>query len=151
MMDELKSRLSEPTARGLADAVSRGVRDGALEYGATLPPIRKIAADLKLAPATVSSAWALLSRAGVIHTNGRKGTVIADRAVLGPARYRRALQYSVRFQFDLSTGLPDPELLPDLAPALGRLHAAVPLRTYLDAPVLPELLEQLHADWPFAT
>lgn len=150
-MDDLKSRLSEPTARGLADAVSRGVRDGALEPGATLPPIRKVAADLKLAPATVSAAWALLSRAGVIHTNGRRGTVIADREVPGPARYRRALQYSVRFEFDLSTGLPDPRLLPDLAPALGRLHAAVPIRTYLDAPVLPELLERLHADWPFAT
>jgi DNA-binding transcriptional MocR family regulator len=149
MMDELKSRLSEPTARGLADAVSRGVRDGAFEPGATLPPIRKIAATLKLAPATVSAAWALLSRAGVIHTNGRRGTVIADRASPGPARYRRALQYSVRFQFDLSTGLPDPDLLPDLAPALGRLHTAEPLRTYLDDPVLPDLLDRLHADWPF--
>src|SRR5262249_42118442 len=135
MMDELKSRLAEPTARGLADAVSRGVRDGALEPGATMPPIRKIATELKMAPATVSAAWALLSRAGVIHTNGRRGTVIADRAVPGPVRYRRALQHSVRFQFDLSTGLPDPALLPDLAPALGRLHAAAPLHTYLDDPV----------------
>jgi DNA-binding transcriptional MocR family regulator len=151
MLDELRARLAEPTARGLADAVSRGVRDGALEVGATLPPIRKVAAELGMAPATVSSAWALLSRAGVIHTNGRRGTVIADRAIPGPARYRRALQYSVQFQFDLSTGLPDPALLPDLRPALGRLHTAAPLRTYLDDPVLPELLEQLHADWPFAT
>jgi DNA-binding transcriptional MocR family regulator len=151
MMDELKTRLAEPTARGLADAVSRGVRDGALAVGATLPPIRKVAAELGLAPATVSSAWALLSRAGVIHTNGRRGTVIADRAIPGPARYRRALQYSVQFQFDLSTGLPDPALLPDLGPALGRLHTAAPLRTYLDDPVLPELLERLHADWPFPT
>src|SRR4051812_34417422 len=129
MMNELKSRLAEPTARGLADAVSRGVRDGALEVGATLPPIRKVAAELSMAPATVSSAWALLSRAGVIHTNGRRGTVIADRAIPGPARYRRALQYSVQFEFDLSTGLPDPALLPDLRPALGRLHTAAPLRT----------------------
>ncbi len=148
-MDELKSRLAEATARGLADAVGRGVRDGVLEVGATLPPIRTVAAELKMAPATVSAAWALLSRAGVIHTNGRRGTVVADRAVPGPVRYRRALQYSVQFQFDLSTGLPDPELLPDLGPALSRLHAAAPLRTYFDDPVLPELLERLHADWPF--
>ncbi len=149
VLNELKSRLSEPTAKGLADAVSRGVRDGALASGETLPPIRTVARELELSPTTVSAAWALLSRAGVIHTDGRRGTVIADRAIPGPARTRRALQYSVRFEFDLSTGLPDPALLPDLSPALHRLHAADPIQTYLDDPVMPELLDRLHSEWPF--
>ena len=43
----------------------------------------------------------------------------------------------------------DPALLPDPAPALRRLPAADPLRTYLDEPVVPDLLERLHGDWPY--
>jgi DNA-binding transcriptional MocR family regulator len=149
VIDELKARLMEHSAGGLADAVSHAVRDGVLEPGATLPTVRAVAAALKLSTTTVNSAWGLLSRAGVIRTDGRRGTVITHRSASGRNRYRRALQYPVRFHFDLSTGLPDPTLLPDLAPALRRLHATDPLRTYLDDPVLPELHEQLHAGWPF--
>jgi DNA-binding transcriptional MocR family regulator len=149
ILEELKSLFVEPSARGLADAVSRGVRDGAFQAGVVLPSIRAIAARLQLSTSTVSAAWAMLSKAGVIHTDGRRGTVIADRQVPGPARYRRALEYSARFEFDLSSGLPDPMLLPDLVPALHRLPAARPLRTYLDSPVMPELHDQLHARWPY--
>jgi DNA-binding transcriptional MocR family regulator len=59
------------------------------------------------------------------------------------------LQYSVRFEFDLSTGMLDPSLLPDPAPALRRLPAADPLRTYLDEPMVTGLLDHLHDDWPY--
>ena len=50
---------------------------------------------------------------------------------------------------DLSTGVPDPALLPDYSAALGRLGAAPVTQTYLDDPLVPELGEWLRADWPF--
>ena len=62
MMDDLLARVEGLTARGLADAVSRGVRDGVFPAGETLPPIRAVAAALQVSPATVHAAWALLAR-----------------------------------------------------------------------------------------
>jgi DNA-binding transcriptional MocR family regulator len=148
-LDELKTRVTDLSAQGLAEAVSRGIRDGAFEPGAELPPVRAVAASLGLARGTVSSAWAALSRAGMIYTDGRHGTKIADGgAATEPVRSRRALQYSARFHYDLSVHLPDPALLPDLGPALGRL-AGAPVETHLDGRILPELLDHLRSDWPF--
>ncbi len=54
------------------------------------------------------------------------------------------------FRLDLSTGTPDPELLPDIAATLRRIEPPVEPSTYLDEPVLPELAELVRADWPFA-
>jgi DNA-binding transcriptional MocR family regulator len=149
MLDELRTRLDEPSSRGLASAVSRAVRAGALRAGDRLPPIRTVAIELGLSPTTVSAAWSLLARSGVIRTDGRRGTTIADRQRPGSPRYQRALDRSAGFRLDLSTGVPDPELLPDLAAALR--HTSVPPApsSYLDDPVVPELAELLLADWPF--
>jgi DNA-binding transcriptional MocR family regulator len=143
----MAARLREPTARGLAAAVSRAIGEGALAPGDKLPPVRTIAAELGLSPTTVSAAWQLLGRAGAIRAEGRRGTVIARPRATGPQRYRRALEHRAGFSLDLSTGVPDPALLPDLGPALGRLHAT-PLSSYLDTPVLPELEELLRQRWP---
>src|SRR5690349_13548805 len=70
-------RLSDASARGLAEAVSRAVGDGALAGGLKLPPVRSVATELQLSPSTVNSAWQLLRRAGTIRTDGRRGTVVA--------------------------------------------------------------------------
>jgi DNA-binding transcriptional MocR family regulator len=154
VLDELRSRLDEPSARGLASAVSRAVREGAVGVGDRLPPIRTVAAELRLSPTTVSAAWSLLSRTGTISTDGRRGTTIADRQRTGSPRYRRALgrggEYGGDFSVDLSTGVPDPALLPELGPALDALTGAVAAPgSYLDAPVVPELADVLIADWPY--
>jgi DNA-binding transcriptional MocR family regulator len=148
VLDEVTSRLAEPTARGLAGAVSRAIGDGALAPGAKLPPIRTVATELRLSPTTVSAAWQLLARSGAIHTDGRRGTVVAQPRATGPRRYRRALAHRAPFRLDLSTGVPDPSLLPDLRPGLRRLHATTPT-SYLDEPVLPELDARLRELWPY--
>jgi DNA-binding transcriptional MocR family regulator len=150
MLADLVSRVETPTARGLADAVSAGIREGAFPSGTRLPPIRAVAKHFGVSPSTVASAWSILARAGLIHSDGRAGTTITDRAGPGPIRYRRALEFSAQFELDLSTGLPDPALLPDLKPALRRLDPAADLKSYLDQPVLPELLDLLYRDWPYA-
>src|SRR5262245_47800461 len=93
----IEERLDEPSARGVADAVTRAMRDGVLTPGAKLPPIRTVAAQLQLSPTTVSAGWALLTRSGVINTDGRRGTTIAHIRTPGPARYRRTLQRHTAF------------------------------------------------------
>jgi DNA-binding transcriptional MocR family regulator len=147
---EVETRLDEPSARGLATAVSRAVRDGVLEAGVRLPPIRTVAAELGLSPTTVSAAWSLLARNGTIRTDGRRGTTIADRQRPGSPRYQRTLDRETAFSLDLSTGVPDPALLPDLSRAVVALTEVATPGSYLDDPTLPELARTLRADWPFA-
>jgi DNA-binding transcriptional MocR family regulator len=147
---EVEGRLDELSARGLATAVSRAIRDGALLPGTRLPAIRTVAGELGVSPTTVSAAWALLARSGTIRTDGRRGTTVADRQRPASLRYERALDRNTAFRIDLSTGVPDPALLPDLSRALGALTDAATPGSYLDDPVLPELADVLRAQWPFA-
>jgi DNA-binding transcriptional MocR family regulator len=145
----LELHVDVQTSRELANAVSRAVGDGSLPAGTRLPPIRAVASQFHISPTTVSAAWGLLARSGTIHTDGRRGTFVTVRAPAVPSRYRRALERSVHFELDLSAGVPDPALLPDLGPALRRLHTNTAPETYLDEPVLPELLDVLRAEWPY--
>lgn len=151
-MSELRNELGwapeEPTSRGVANAVSRAIRDDILPPGAKLPPIRAVAAELGLSPTTISAAWSLLARSGSIHTQGRRGTFIADIHP-GSTRYRQALDRQSRFTLDLSTGVPDRKLLPDLGSVLTNLTSAVAPSSYLDEPVVPELIEVLRTGWPY--
>ncbi|MEU8658369.1 aminotransferase class I/II-fold pyridoxal phosphate-dependent enzyme [Actinoplanes philippinensis] len=139
-------RLSDASARGLAEAVSRAVGDGVLAGGLKLPPVRSVATELQLSPSTVNAAWQLLRRAGTIRTDGRRGTVVATPGAGGPGRYRAALRRTSGFALDLSTGVPDPGLLPPL-PGLHGLSPAP--SSYLDEPVLPELGALLRGRWPY--
>lgn len=148
MIEAVKEELTELSARGLADAFSRAVRAGAVVPGQRLPSIRAVARDLGLSPTTVSAAWRLLARANLIHSDGARGTVVTDGAGRGPARHRRALQYQARFETDLSTGLPDPTLLPDLGPSLRRVPHGGSLDSFLAEPIVPELRDHLLEDWP---
>src|SRR3954447_16655119 len=132
MLEELRERLHDPTARGLADAVARAVGEGALSPGAKLPPVRHVATGLRMSPTTVHAAWQLLRRAGTIQTDGRRGTIVAVSRAVGPGRYRAALRGRSGFPLDLSTGVPDPRLLPPL-PALPGASPAT--SSYLDEPV----------------
>jgi DNA-binding transcriptional MocR family regulator len=148
-MSAIEERLEAPGARGVAQAVSHGIRDGALAPGTKLPPIRALATRLGLSPTTVSAGWALLARSGAIRTDGRRGTTVAGRQDPAPGRYRRALERQPDFALDLSKGTPDPALLPNLGPALSELTTAGIPGSYLDDPVLPELMEVLLAQWPY--
>lgn len=146
----IEQRLDSPTAKGLAQAVSRSIRDGELEPGQQLPPIRTLARELMLSPTTVSAAWQLLSRSGTIRSDGRRGTTVAHLAGQGGRRYARALRHESEVSLDLSTGIPDPALLPDLSSALATLEGAATPGSYLDDPVLPRLRSALLAKWPYA-
>lgn len=138
----------EYTALGVARAVSRAIREGVLTPGTKLPPIRTVARQLQLSPTTVNSAWTLLARSGAIRTNGRRGTTVAD-IHSGSSRYKRALDGQKLFTSDLSAGVPDARLLPDLTSALQNLTTTAVPGGYLEEPVIPELIEVLRTEWPY--
>jgi len=54
-------------------------------------------------------------------------------------------------RLDLSTGTPDPSLLPDIGPALSRVSPRAGTANYYDVPVLPELERVLRDSWPYDT
>ena len=150
LLSALEERLDQPTAKGLAHAVSASVRDGVLTAGDRLPPIRTVATELAMSPTTVSAAWALLARAGTVATAGRRGTTVLDQRPATTGRYQQALEHQAGFALDLSTGVPDPALLPTLTDVLASLTSTPATGSYLDDPVVPELAEALLDDWPYA-
>jgi DNA-binding transcriptional regulator YhcF (GntR family) len=57
--------------------VKECVAAGELRPGDRLPPVRRLADRLELAPGTVARAYALLEEDGVVDTHGPKGTTVA--------------------------------------------------------------------------
>jgi DNA-binding transcriptional MocR family regulator len=138
--------VDDRSARGIAAAVSRLVTAGNLPSGTRLPTVRDVARALGVSPTTVSEAWQSLLRAGAIQTRGRSGTFVSP---LPRQRLRYARMAAPALPTDLSTGVPDHDLLPDLTAALQRVGTRRLTTSYLDAPVLPALEDALRARLPF--
>jgi DNA-binding transcriptional MocR family regulator len=150
VVTDLVDRIEDRSPRGIAAAVSRLISSGALTPGSRLPTVRELAARLGTSPTTVHEAWRMLSRVGAVESRGRLGTFVLNvPRPHGPRRYRRMYDGPGNFRLDLSTGTPDPRLLPDLGPVLARVSRRVVTTSYLDDPVVPELDEQLRLSWPF--
>ena len=149
LLSSLEEHIEQPTARGLATAVSRAITAGALPAGTKLPPIRTVARELALSPTTVSAAWGLLARSGAVRTDGRRGTTVLGPTGAGTGRYQRALGHAAPLAQDLSTGVPDETLLPTLRDVLADLERAGTPSSYLEDPVVAELDSLLRQDWPY--
>ncbi|MEU9156819.1 aminotransferase class I/II-fold pyridoxal phosphate-dependent enzyme [Streptomyces sp. NPDC048417] len=114
-------RIEGRGAAEIAASVERAVGTGELEPGQLLPPMRELAGRLGVNPNTVAAAYRTLRERGVIETAGRRGSRIRSKpATTGRDRIRVDVPPGVR---DLSSGNPDPALLPALAPALTALAA----------------------------
>ncbi|ADD43836.1 aminotransferase class I/II-fold pyridoxal phosphate-dependent enzyme [Stackebrandtia nassauensis] len=125
------------TGAGAAEivaSVETGVRTSRLAPGSALPPVRALAAELGLATATVAAAYRTLRQRGIVDTAGRHGTRVRQRPAI-EHRGRTALPAGV---LDLTTGEPDPALLPDLAVALRQVPTTP--ASYRDAGASPRLL-----------
>lgn len=61
------------------------IASGELPPGSRLPTVRRLAADLSLAPGTVARAYRELEATGLIETRGRHGTFVSvdENAALG--------------------------------------------------------------------
>jgi DNA-binding transcriptional MocR family regulator len=118
-------QLRGTTASSISADIESHLRSGALRPGDTLPPVRTLAADLGVSPATVASAYQALRRRGVIETAGRNGTRVRPRPSVAAVRtaWHPPVPPGV---LDLVTGQPDPDLLPDLRRTLAGLPADGP-------------------------
>jgi DNA-binding transcriptional MocR family regulator len=150
VLELIAAAVQDRSARGVAAAVGRLVHGGHLAAGTRLPTVRSVAATLRMSPTTVSEAWSSLARAGAIQTRGRSGTfVLPVTRARDSLRYARVAANPTALPRDLSTGVPDPELLPSLAGALASLGDIQLTTSYLDEPVLPPLETALRARWPY--
>lgn len=152
MLISLEQRVREPTAKGLAAAVIAAIRAGEIASGDRLPPIRDVARELCLSPTTVSAAWNLLKRSGMIRSEGRRGTIVIAERQPGSPRYRRALlpESDLELEFDLAHGAPDPDLLPPLQSALAGIDSAEAPGGYLgSARIIDELVAGCAPSWPY--
>jgi DNA-binding transcriptional MocR family regulator len=138
------------SARRIAAVIGRMITSRELPVGARLPTVRELSARLGVSPTTVSEAWRSLADVGAIEARGRNGTYVrVPTGPGGPRRYRRITEGPGHFQLDLSSGTPDPALLPDLGPIVSRVGKQSLTSSYLEHPVLPALEEELRRSWPF--
>jgi DNA-binding transcriptional MocR family regulator len=138
------------SARRIAAVIGRMITAAELPVGTRLPTVRELSARLGVSPTTVSEAWRSLADVGAIEARGRNGTYVrSPTGPGGPRRYRRVTEGPGHFQLDLSSGTPDPALLPDLGPVVSRVGKQSLTSSYLDHPVLPALEEELVRSWPF--
>jgi DNA-binding transcriptional MocR family regulator len=145
------AELEDRSAKGIATAINREIRSGRLQPGDRLPTVRQLATLLGTSPTTVSEAWQVLGRFGTIDARGRHGSFVRDgKKPAGPQRYRSVVNRSGGgSRFDLSAGIPDSDLLPDMRPALARVSRRNLTTSYLDEPILPALHDLLVSRWPF--
>lgn len=97
-------------AESIAASVEEAISHGALAPGEPLPPIRDMAGRLGVNANTVAAAYRLLRDRGAIETAGRRGTRVRHRPATTP-RSLLGLDVPAGVR-DLSTGNPDPALLP---------------------------------------
>ncbi|MEO3875717.1 aminotransferase class I/II-fold pyridoxal phosphate-dependent enzyme [Nonomuraea sp. B12E4] len=137
------------TANEIAAAVEAAVSGGRLAPGTTLPPVREVAITAGVSPNTAAAAYRLLRERGVVETAGRRGTRIRPRPA---STFREDISIEAPpGARDLSTGNPDPALLPPLHAALAaaaRAHAERPAMygTGDDEEFLALAAEALRAD-----
>ncbi|GGG00547.1 GntR family transcriptional regulator [Rhodococcoides trifolii] len=150
VLGDFVGQLDDRTAAGIAAAVSRRIRSGAVQPGERLPTVRELARELKVSPATVNQAWQALAGLGVIVSRGRAGTFVTEPGARNGTRYWRLHPPTENgFTVDLSRGTPDPALLPDLSTALKTVAGTDLAANYLGDAVLPELDAAMRATWPF--
>ena len=81
-----------PPYEQLRQQISTMIAAGALPVGHRLPSVRQLAADLGLANGTVARTYRELELAGLVTTNGRRGTVVRPSRVTGTADRRTKLR-----------------------------------------------------------
>lgn len=125
-------------AEAIAASVEEGIACGALAPGAVLPPIRGLAQQLGVNPNTVAAAYRLLRDRSAVESSGRRGTRVRDRPATTPRSLRGlAVPPDVR---DLSTGNPNPALLPIVAAASGSVVL------YGHPPIAPVLADHVSTE-----
>jgi DNA-binding transcriptional regulator YhcF (GntR family) len=116
-MLSIDPRSSVPPFVQLKDQLERQIRSGELEPGARLPTVRRLAADLAIAPNTVARAYRELEQQELIITRGRHGTMVADNRPDDPDAVATASWFADRMR---RLGVSPSEALRMVDEAFGR-------------------------------
>lgn len=108
---ELKPKGS--TAVNIAQSISSLIREEVWPAGYRLPTVRSLAEDLGVNPNTVSAAYKQLRDAGMIATDGRRGSFVPAKTEI--LHTESAVPNGL---VDLASGNVDRRLLPELPPSL---------------------------------
>ncbi|OBH58657.1 aminotransferase class I/II-fold pyridoxal phosphate-dependent enzyme [Mycobacterium sp. E2479] len=106
----VQSSITGSGAESIAGSIEAAISAGALAPGDALPPVRELAARLGVNANTAAAAYRLLRHRGAVETAGRRGTRVRRRPATTP-RSLLGLDVPAGVR-DLSTGNPNPELLP---------------------------------------
>lgn len=89
-----------PVYEQLITGILSDIDHGDLQRGDRLPPVRRLAGDLGIAPGTVARTYQYLEERGVLSTHGRRGTYVDGR--LGPRETsaRQAAEAYLRTMID---------------------------------------------------
>ena len=139
------------TADEVLATVEARILRGDIGPGQRLPPVRTAARAFDLAPNTVAAAYRKLTERGLAQGEGRRGTFVTDQ---GNSEHlpKRAAGSNLT---DLSSGNPDPGLLPDLHQAIQRIsttqvvYGSDPIDQQLAAAFAHDLAEDLGFADPF--
>ena len=143
----LGPQLQDRTMRGIALGTGALIRSGEIPVGTGLPPVRELALELGVSPATISAAWAELRRHRVIQGRGRTGIwVCGNQVTPHPHRFERAGHFDDQ-AIDLTMAAPDPALLPPLQEALAAGAGAAALNSYQRVLILDSLRDAVAPSW----
>ena len=68
----------------IAESIRRRIRSGELPAGSRIPPVRSVAGDWGCTPGTVSRAYQLLAREGLVEGRAGSGTVVTGGSLPSP-------------------------------------------------------------------
>lgn len=149
ILDRLHTAVIDRDAADIARAIGTLITDDVIASGEKLPPIRSVAKALGVSTSTVAEAWTIMRSHGLIATDRRRGTTVRPHPGHGRNRYWRVPMTPGTLELDLSTGTPDPLLLPALEAILAKIRTDLDVTSYLDPPLLPELEIELRSRWPY--
>src|SRR6184192_884668 len=112
--------LNGTSAVKISASVELALSGGKIAGGHRLPPVRVLAAQLGVSPATIAAAYRILQERGIAVADGRRGTIIRHASPAAPPA-PSLLPPHVR---DLGSGNPYADLLPSLKPFLRKLEGA---------------------------
>jgi DNA-binding transcriptional regulator YhcF (GntR family) len=107
-----------PPYEQVRSSLAGQINDRTLPVGTKLPTVRKLAADLAVAPNTIARAYRELEEAGLIETRGRAGSFVGASGDQNRARAQQAAtEYAAATR---KLGLTPAEALSIAAAALER-------------------------------
>ena len=126
MIPGVDSGSSLPPYEQVRASLATQINDRTLPVGTKLPTVRKLAADLGIAPNTIARAYRELEEAGLIETRGRAGSFVGSS---GDKSLRKAQQAAAGYA-KITHGL-----------GLDRDEALAIVRAALDSTMTPHRSE----------